>query len=59
MRFPGIVSLLLLSAFIAAAYQAGWWMVMNTWDRQTWAIVTFVAAIAWSIRDDFGRGGGS
>jgi hypothetical protein len=59
MRFPGIVSLVLLSAFIAAAYRAGWWAVMNTWDGNTWAVVAFIAAITWSVSNDFGRGGGS
>ena len=56
MRFPGIVSLLLLSAFIGLAYRAGWWTVMNTWDPHTWAVVAFLVAMTWSISNDFGRG---
>lgn len=58
MRFPGIVSLVLLAAFIASAYRAGWWAVIDSWDWQTWAVVLFAVAMTWSIRNDFERGGG-
>ena len=54
MRFTGVVSLVLLATFVTAAYQAGWWTIMNTWDPHTWAIVSWIAAMVWSIRDDFG-----
>jgi hypothetical protein len=59
MRFPGIVSLLLLATFIGAAYRAGWWVVMNAWDANTWAVVAFLVTMTWSISNDFGRGGGA
>jgi hypothetical protein len=57
MKFRGVISLLLLLVFIAAAWDAGWWVVMTQWDKDTRAIVVFIAAIAWSISNDFGSGG--
>jgi hypothetical protein len=57
MKFRGVISLLLLLVFIAAAWDAGWWLVMGQWDKDTRAIVVFIAAIAWSISNDFGSGG--
>jgi hypothetical protein len=53
MRFPGVVSLLLLGTFITAAYYAGWWSIMKTWDRHTWAVVAFMVASTWMISNDF------
>jgi hypothetical protein len=54
MKFRGAISLLLLLVFIAAAWDAGWWVVMATWDKNTWAAVAFIAFTAWNISDDFG-----
>lgn len=57
MRFRGVVSILLLCAFIYFAFEAGWWNTMRAWDLQTRAVVAWLVAMTWSISDDFGRGG--
>jgi hypothetical protein len=54
-KFTGIVTVVLLFAFVWFAYRGHMLMVISTWDFSTWALVVLSGLFGWVLRNEFDK----